>query len=147
PIIHRNLNPQTILVKFDNSPILTGFELTRIPLEASVASGSLPKGPHLAFIAPEVRAQGLPVADHRSDVYSLCTSLTLLFQDREDDLSRQAANVLARGTAAEPSQRAALKDLEADLSVLLGEARRLPAPPPARFWTEDQIIRFHDSDY
>jgi serine/threonine protein kinase len=147
PIIHRNLNPQTILVKFDNSPILTGFELTRIPFEASVASASLPKGPHLVFIAPEVRAQGLPVADHRSDVYSLCASLTLLFQDQEDDLSRQAANVLARGTAVESSQRAALKDLEADLCVLLGEARRLPAPPPARFWTEDQIIRFHDSDY
>jgi serine/threonine protein kinase len=147
PIIHRNLNSQTISVRFDNSPIFAGFERTRIPFEASVASGSLPKGPLLAFMAPEVRAQGLTIADHRSDVYSLCASLTLLFLGREDHLSCQAAQALAHGLAEEPDQRVALPDLEADLSELLGEPRTPPVLPPARFWTEDQIIRFHDRDY
>jgi hypothetical protein len=38
PMVHRNLTPKTILVKHDNSPILTGFERTRIPSDTSVAS-------------------------------------------------------------------------------------------------------------
>jgi serine/threonine protein kinase len=146
-IIHRNLNQHTILVRFDNSPIFTGFEHTRIPSEASVASGSLPTGPYLAFMAPEVRAQGLAIADHRSDVYSLCASLSLLYRGREDHLSHQAAKALARGLAEEPDQRPALRDFEADLSELLGEPRTPPVLPPARFWTEDQVIPFHDRDY
>jgi serine/threonine protein kinase len=147
PLIHRNLNQHTILVRFDNSAIFTGFEHTRIPLEASVASGSLPTGPNLAFMAPEVRAQGLAVADQRSDVYSLCASLSVLCRGREDQPSHQAANALAHGLAEDPDQRATLIELEADLSELLGEPRAPPVLPPARFWTEDQLIRFHDHDY
>ena len=38
PMVHRNLTPETVLVKHDNSPILTGFERTRIPSDTSVAS-------------------------------------------------------------------------------------------------------------
>ena len=146
-LIHRNLNPRTILVRFNNSSIFTSFEYTRIPFEASVASGSLPAGPDLTFVAPEVRAKGLTAADQRSDVYSLCASLNLLFQGREDRLSCLAAEALARGLVAESAQRAALKDLDANLSDLLGEPIELLPPPPARFWTEDQVIRFHDRDY
>ncbi|MCI0422698.1 MAG: hypothetical protein L0312_26335, partial [Acidobacteria bacterium] len=51
------------------------------------------------------------------------------------------------GLTPEPEQRGTLQDLDAALSELLGESVPLPAPPPARFWTEDQIIRFHDRDY
>lgn len=41
PMLHRNLTPTTILVKHDNSPILTGFEYARIPAGQTVAlSGS-----------------------------------------------------------------------------------------------------------
>ena len=40
PMVHRNLTPKTILVKYDNSPILTGFELTKIPTDISVAPSS-----------------------------------------------------------------------------------------------------------
>jgi len=147
PIIHRNLTPQTILVKHDNSPILTGFEHTRIPSEVSVATTSLPTGPYLATMAPEVRQAGLAVADHRSDVYSLCACLGNLFEGRGEDLSSHALEVLKLGLAEEPGQRAALQHLEAALSELLGESVTPPSPPPARFWTEDQVIRFHDHDY
>jgi hypothetical protein len=38
PVVHRNLTPKTILVKHDNSPILTGFERAKIPSANSVAS-------------------------------------------------------------------------------------------------------------
>ncbi|HKZ85882.1 MAG TPA: NERD domain-containing protein [Anaerolineae bacterium] len=147
PIIHRNLTPRTILVKHDNSPILTGFERTKIPSEISVASSSLPAGQYLATVAPEVQAQGLAVADQRSDLYSLCACLSHLFQSREDDLSRRTAEVFEHGLAREPDQRGTLRDLDAALSELLGESVPPPAPPPARFWTEDQVIRFRDRDY
>lgn len=147
PIVHRNLTPRTILVKHDNSPILTGFERTKIPSEISVTSGRPPSGPHLDSVAPEVQAQGLAVADHRSDLYSLGACLRLLFRGRDDDLSQRAWAVLARNLAEEPVQRGTLQDLDAALSELLGESVPPPPAPPARFWTEDQVIRFGDRDY
>jgi serine/threonine protein kinase len=147
PIIHRNLTPRTILVKHDNSPIITGFERSRLPSENSIASSSLPTGEYLATAAPEVKAQGLAVADQRSDLYSLCACLSYLFQGRDDDLSRRAGEVFAHGLARESDQRGTLQGLDAALAELLGESIPPPAPPPARFWTEDQVIRFHDRDY
>jgi hypothetical protein len=56
PLIHRNLTPQTVLVKHDNTPILTGFERTKIPSDISVASSTLPEEKYLATVAPEVRS-------------------------------------------------------------------------------------------
>jgi len=147
PMIHRNLTPQTILVRHDNSPIVTGFDRSRIPSELSVASSRLPAGADPVMIAPEVSSQGLAAADHRSDVYSLCASLTLLFEGQADDLSQRALEVLRLGMIEEPEQRADLQDLDTRLSELLGESVPPLAPPPARFWTEDQIVPFRDRDY
>src|SRR6184192_1688749 len=39
------------------------------------------------------------------------------------------------------------EDLKGWLSELLGESVPPPAPPPARFWTEEQVVRFRDRDY
>jgi serine/threonine protein kinase len=147
PMVHRNLTPKTILVKHDNSPILTGFEHTKIPADISVGSSRVPSGDWDGTIAPEVRAQGLRAADHRSDVYSLCACLTMLFQGRQDEASQRVRETLASGLAKEPEQRISLEDLEALLSELLGESVPVPAPPPARFWTEEQVVRFRDRDY
>src|SRR5262249_33311809 len=134
-------------VKHDNSPILTGFERTKIPSDTSVASTGALSEEWDATVAPEVRSQGLSAADHRSDVYSLCACLTGLFQGREDEASRRATAILAKGLAEEPEQRGTLQDIETSLSELLGESIPPPAPPPARFWTEEQVVRFRDSDY
>ena len=147
PMVHRNLTPKTILVKHDNSPILTGFERTKIPTDSSVASAAAPTGEWEPMVAPEILAQGLGAADHRSDVYSLCACLTELFRGREDETNRQATEALAKGLAKEPEARVTLQDLELLLSGLLGESIPPPAPPPARFWTEEQVVRFHDHDY
>ena len=146
PMIHRNLTPSTILVKHDNTPILTGFEHVRIPTDITVSSADSAKDWHPS-VAPEVRAQGRGAADRRSDVYSLCASLQVLFDGREDETSRETEEVLARGLANKPAKRISLADLERSLSRLLGEATPEPPPPPARFWTEDQIVPFRDQDY
>jgi serine/threonine protein kinase len=49
--------------------------------------------------------------------------------------------------AEEAEERSTLQDLETSLSELLGESIPPPAPPPARFWTEEQVVRFRDRDY
>ena len=147
PLLHRNLTPQTILVRHDDTPIFLGFELSKIPAEVSVASVGPPSGSWDPAVAPEVRAKGLHAADERSDLYSLCASLRRLFEARSDETSRQVLDVLASGTAHEFGARAALSDLESGLSELLGESPPPPTLPPARFWTEGQVVRFHDVDY
>ena len=146
PIVHRNLGPKTILVRHDNSPILTGFEYARIPADATVAS-AIPGGAWEATAAPEVRAQGLGAADHRSDVYSLCTSLSVLFAERDDETSRSVVESLDEGMAEVPEARETLENLEASLSALMGEPAPPPPLPPARFWTEDQIVPFRGHKY
>ena len=144
PMVHRNLTPQTVLVRSDNSPILTGFEYARIPTEVTVAAAGS-SAAWDASVAPEVRSQGRGAADHRSDVYSLCSSLRALFSGSDDD--SHAIRVLDDGTKQEPSARAELPELDRALSALLGESIPPPPQPPARFWTEDQVVRFTGGDY
>ncbi|MFN0171598.1 MAG: protein kinase domain-containing protein, partial [Bryobacteraceae bacterium] len=147
PVVHRNLTPKTILVKHNNSPILTGFERAKIPSDNSVASSGAPNGGWATTVAPEVRALGLSAADRRSDLYSLSACLLGLFQEREDEASRLAVRTLAKGLAEKPDERGLLLELESSLSELLGESVPPPVPPPARFWTEEQEVRFRDRDY
>ena len=144
PIVHRNLTPRTVLVRYDNTPILTGFEYARIPTEVTVASAGS-NAEWDASVSPEVRSQGRAAADRRSDVYSLCASLRVLFAGGED--SHAVTRLLSDGTAPEPSARAELPELDRALSALLGESVPPPPPPSARFWTEDQVVRFAGSDY
>jgi len=146
-LVHRNLTPQSILVRHDNSPIFTGFDRTRIPAETSVASSTPPASDYPQTVAPEVQAQGLAAADQRSDVYSLCACLSGLFADRTVGVSSSAIDALAAGLAEIPDDRSHLADIEKDLSELLGDSVPPPPAPPARFWTEDQIVHFHDRSY
>ncbi len=145
PMIHRNLTPETILVRHDNTPILTGFEYTRIPTEVTVATESAHRS-WAETAAPELRTSGLGAADRRSDVYSLCASLAKLFEGREDSYAAEIAGILNSGMAKDREERSPLEVLEGSLSRLLGEAVPPPAPS-ARFWTEDQVIRFGGFDY
>ena len=147
PILHRNLTPKTVLVRHDNTPIFVGFELSRIPLELSVASVAPPSRDWPTTTAPEVRRQGLHAAAAGSDLYALCASLRILFADRAGETSRHALDVLAAGMAEDPDARSDLAALDARLSALLGESPPIPPPPPARFWTESQIVPFGGSAY
>ena len=149
PMLHRNLTPGTILVRHDNAPnntpnntpILTGFQYARIPADVTVAVSSGTEDEWDVAVAPEIRQQGLGAADRQSDVYSLCASLSVLFAERDE-----ASMVLAEGRADDPAARTTLEKLHESLSALLGEPPAVVAPP-ARFWTEDQIVKFRDWDY
>lgn len=146
-IIHRNITPQAILVKYDNTPILTDFQLTKIPSDVSVASTHIDQGHNNIITPPEVLDRGLAIADCRSDIYSLCASLAMLFDKREDYESERAISILRSGFSQLPEQRQSLDELSRSLSELLGESLPLPTLPPARYWTEDQVVRFRDHEY
>ena len=147
PILHRNLTLRTILVRYDNTPILTGFDRSRIPQEVSVASTSIPADQDDFSLAPEVRAHGWAVADHRADVYSLCFCLRHIFLGSSEGLTQRVLDVLASGLSGNPAQRRDIDELDVALSELLGESSPRPSAPSARFWTEDQVIQFNGRDY
>ena len=147
PLVHRSLSPETVLVRHDNLPILTGFDRAKIPEHATVATVGASSGSTAAFVAPEVRTEGLAGADHRSDVYQLCATLAQLFSGRTDESSRDALKVLGDGTAEIPRDRADLPTLIRGFRELRGEQVSRPAPPPAEFWTAEQVVRFRDDDY
>jgi serine/threonine protein kinase len=146
-LVHRNLTPHTILVRYDNTPIFTGFDRTRIPSDVSVGCSNLAVDTTEEWIAPEVVAQGLSAADQRSDVYSLCVCLVGLFDNKTDSISTAALEILNPGRRASPQERPRLADLERAFTELLGDSVLPPPVPPARFWTEDQIVRFRGRDY
>jgi len=147
PSIHRNLSPGNLLVKYDDTVILTGFELSKLEAEVTVASNNPPEGISPDILSPEVRTQGLAAADQRSDLYSLSACLRQMFEGREDQLSEQASEALKTGLSSEPGDRGTLQDLDSAFTSLLGESIPPPSPPPPRFWTEDQVIRFGKADY
>lgn len=147
PLVHRNLTRHTILVKHDNSPILTGFAYARIPSGVTVGSGALPRDAEHATVAPEVRREGLGAADQRSDVYSLCACLESLFEGRDERQSHRALEILNKGKTADPEHRLTLAELERELSELLGCSGLRVWPPPARYWTEEQVVGFRGRRY
>ena len=146
PMLHRNLTSGTILVRHDNTPILTGFQYARIPADVTMAVSGSTEDEWDEAVAPEIRQQGLGAADRRSDVYSLCASLAVLFAERDDDESLEASMVLAEGKVDDPAERATLEELRGSLSGLLGEPPAVVVPP-ARFWTEDQEVDFRGRKY
>ncbi len=147
PVVHRNINPATLLVRHDNTPIFTGFELTKLPATHTVTANLALDGPFPETYAPEIRQGGLSVADHHSDLYALCATLQALFVERLDEMSQRALSILERGLINDRLKRASPGDLKTAFGQLLGELAPPVAAPPARYWTEDQVVRFRDHDY
>ena len=150
-MLHRGLTPRSILVRHDNTPILTDFQYARIPSDVTVSEVTASSGPKGQkwddATAPEVRAQGRGAAERSSDVYSLCASLQELFNGRDDEDSREAAAVLANGANKDANGRSSLDELDGAFSLRLGESPPQPPPPPARYWTEGQEVDFAGHRY
>ncbi len=148
-LVHRNLSPRTILVKHDNTPVLTGFEHVGTPAAHSASLAGYSAGEDDSAIAPEVRKYGLAAADQRSDVYSLCASLAILFAeyDSSDGWQVPDAKEALAGGMTDAAARPSPTELKEKFAALLGrEAPQAKVPPP-RFWTEDQEVRFQNGLY
>ena len=82
PILHRNLTPETIHVRSNNEPLLTQLHLAKLPGAQTVAAAAPIDFAGLEqFFAPEVLAQGISASSKASDIYSLCASLSVIFNN------------------------------------------------------------------
>jgi serine/threonine protein kinase len=147
PLIHRNLTPHTILVRHDGTPVLGGLHLVKIPTDVTVASAPVLSPDWDLVAAPETKAKGLAFADQRSDIYSLCASLKVLFEANNELIAKQTMDVLDGGMSESPDQRRSLPELVEALGTLLGDSTPPTSAPPARYWTEEQVIFFRDRNY
>ena len=144
--IHRQISPQTLLVDSANQPIFTAFDLARISGTMTVSPGAMLKLDAPCF-APEVRTQGLGVADQRSDVFALCFTLSALFSTQADDDALFAIEALVGGQHEKPEQRSSIEDLISRLEGKQTSEAPRSALPSVRYWSEGLEVPFNNSRY
>jgi serine/threonine protein kinase len=150
-VVHRALTPDSVRVRADGKPLFAGWRWARLP-EAKTITG--PHGPEAqdAYAAPEVRENGLAVADTRSDVYSLCKVLSEVFTDADAE-GKAARDVLAAGIADDSSQRLAPGLIAEELAALAQPpSAEVPSPgalPPAaaQHWDAGHIVEWDRERY
>ena len=150
PIIHRNLTSRNIRIRNDNRPLFTELHIAKLPESITVTPAHNVSLDHEATLAPEVRAGGYSVADKRSDVFSLCTALTDLFQE-DQNIVFDALELLEKGLVSQPDGRISLQELADGFEKLAAKCSNVPteqpAAVPAHCWEEDCIVSFQNSSY
>ena len=149
PIIHRQLTPAHLLVGAKNRPVITGFELARLPYTQTIA-GALPAYLKGDWLAPELVLSGLAAATAASDVYALCQVLSSLFPQEP-----RLLEVLQRGMANVAAERISLDVLLAEWQALMkpeaavaeAEQESKVSTPRAEFWCEGTEITFRKQKY
>lgn len=146
-LIHRNITPETLRVRHNGKPLFTGFNFSRI-VDALTISATGFQNATDEWAAPEVRQGGLPSADARSDVYSLCKSLSILFAS-DTKADRETRDLLGMGCEEHAQERVSPLELASAL-----EEHSSPDPkasilelPAAEFWDEGTIVPFQSTRY
>ena len=146
-LVHRNITPETLRVRHNGKPLFTGFSYSRIA-DAQTISSTDSQHALDEWAAPEVRRGGLPSADARSDVYSLCKSLSILFAgDTNPDC--EARTLLGMGCEENAQKRESPLDLASELEshTLPGATASSPQLPAAEYWDEGTIVPFQSTRY
>ena len=139
-VLHRNISPDTVLVQSDGVPILTGLHLAKTSSDVTVSS--LDNASQAQdCVAPEIQAAGLSAATVQSDLYAMCSTLTVLFADSADERIVNAAALLEEGLRSDPADRVELATLREFFGELLIGASRPPLPS-ARYWSEGTLVPF-----
>ena len=132
PVLHRNLNPESIRIRSNDEPLLTQLHLAKLPGAVTVSGTARVdfKGME-RFVAPEVLNTGIGASTPESDVYALCSSLSLLFEGKPDDPDAlRARAVLAEGLDRDAARRIKLETLLEKLQPVpelhVTPTRRLP---------------------
>jgi len=143
PFVHRNITPETMLVRHDNRPLFTSFEIARVPGQETIAKVVKQIDQSAPWIAPEIIQTGISAADQSSDVYALCYSLASLFKAGEKPL-----DVLQQGMLSDRNLRKSL------LEIIEGMRRcQVPAnkhtseAPSPQFWSPGLSVEFKGTQY
>ena len=120
-ILHRNLTPETILVRSNNQVLFTRFQMARVEGASTVAGALAPEFQgREQYVPPEARSKGLASWTPEADIYALCASLRSLFESpREDRLAEEATEVLDQALSQTPEDRPGLDALISDLAAIL----------------------------
>jgi serine/threonine protein kinase len=146
-VIHRNLSARSIRIRANGNPIFTELNVVKLADASTVGPAFQVPSETKSFVAPEVLKSGLSVADKRSDVYSLCASLRLLFL-QNDELAKRASQLLDLGLKEQPEKRIALNELSSKLKDLIKEP--LPVKSEllaAIYWDEETEVLFNNEKY
>ena len=147
-LVHRRISPQSLRVRHDGTPLFTDFSLSRIVDSQTITpTARFDFGNLSSFVAPEIHQAGWSVADNRSDIYALCSTLIPLFDD-ESLSTEKVKNILKAGQSVNPEGRPTAHDLADNLQTLLvaREPKNLELPDP-EYWDEDMVIPFQNSRY
>jgi len=150
-IIHRKLSPRNIRLKSNGQPIFTELQLTKISEAASISNYPALKFMFDAHTAPEIVNGGLAAADKSADVYSLCSSLKILFESIPESKGEIALAILHRGMTVEQKERIDLPTLAKEFEEVADQIEKNEEVSevivPAEFWDEDTVISFQNSFY
>lgn len=147
PLVHRHITPTTLRVRHNGRPLFTDFSLARLSDAQTISAIKHDFGQDINYVAPEVLQGGLAMADARSDVFALCTTLMVAFGGSEQ-ISAEAKAFLEQGCATNPEARETLVDLASVLEqhTAPGIAAEPELPSP-EYWDEDTIVPFQNSHY
>ena len=149
--VHRHISPQSLLVNANNQPVFTDFDLARVSGSMTLSPNAKLSETDADFAAPESIAQGLGGADQRSDIYSLCKTLSTIFANFEDDRAVKALLRLEQGIAEDPSKRTSLADLSQSLSTRDSQSAATAKPETtktsARYWSEGDLVTFNNRQF
>ena len=152
PILHRCLSPDSIHIKANGQPIFTELNLAKLP-DGSISPYTVSFPGKEQYVAPEILKDGIGVADSRSDIYSLCKSLYILFDGKERD-SLHSQELLEKGFTENPDNRISLEQLAEEFDILLQEKIQPGIEHdeetsilPIACWDEDIEIRFQGQYY
>jgi len=75
------------------------------------------------FVAPEIRRLGLKEAKQESDIYSLASSLCVIFDGMDDSIADKVRSILVDGMDEDPTKRLTLPELKSGLTDIFNEIK------------------------
>jgi hypothetical protein len=148
PLVHRALDPDSVRVRADGTPLFAGWRWARLTPAQTVSSNKVEDALG-NYAAPEVRAGGLAAATPSSDLFSLCAVLLDISPPEQDAPLRE---VLSFGLERDPERRPGpleLAELLTDqtLQTQVAPEGQLGAPPPPSRWDEGHVFSWKDDRY
>ncbi len=149
--VHRHISPSSLLVGANNQPIFTNFDLARISGSMTLSPNAKLSETDETFAAPEAFKHGLEGTDQRSDIYSLCKSLSILFSDSDSEAATKTLMLLEAGLTEDPAKRCSLAELSQSLNApdtqVASGVKGQTIPLAARYWSEGDQVTFNNRQF